>query len=196
MIELASPLSVLQEQHSDIKTGLASSYSWHWSSCYLVESTPQSWGYVLWAVHATHISRYIGDGFPVPLITAGLLDQWFGPQSFSQHVAGSTPGSITSPTAGLDTIYRLELASPLSVLQEQHSDMKTGLVGSSAWHWSSCLYIYIYMCMCVYIYMYIHIYIYICIYIYVHLCMYSYIYIYIYIYPLRAPLSPEANYGW
>ena len=22
---------------------------------------------------------YLGDGFPVPLITAGLLAQWFGP---------------------------------------------------------------------------------------------------------------------
>jgi len=50
------------------------------------------------AVDATHISRYIGDGFPVPFITANLLDQWFGLRSFSQHVAGSTPGSVTFPS--------------------------------------------------------------------------------------------------
>jgi len=26
----------------------------------------------------------MSDGFPVPLTTADFLDQWFGPQSFSQ----------------------------------------------------------------------------------------------------------------
>jgi len=42
------------------------------------------------------------DGLPVPLITADLLeDQWLGSQSFSQHVAGSTPGSVTFPSAAL-----------------------------------------------------------------------------------------------
>jgi len=41
-------------------------------------------------------TTYIGDGFPVPLITAVFLeDPWFGLQSFSQHVAGSTSGSVT-----------------------------------------------------------------------------------------------------
>jgi len=40
--------------------------------------------------------------FLLPLITADFLDQWFGPQSFNQHVAGSTPGSVTFPSVGLD----------------------------------------------------------------------------------------------
>ena len=34
------------------------------------------------------------------LITDDLLDPWFGPHSFCQHVAGSTPGSVTFPSAG------------------------------------------------------------------------------------------------
>jgi len=42
------------------------------------------------------------------IITADLLDQWFGPQSFSQHVAGSTPGSVTFPSAGFDTMHTLQ----------------------------------------------------------------------------------------
>ena len=40
-----------------------------------------------------------------PLITADLLDQWFGPQAFSQHIAGSAPGSVRFPSAGR-RIYR------------------------------------------------------------------------------------------
>jgi len=42
----------------------------------------------------------IGNGFPVPLITADLLGQWFGPQSFSQHVASSSHGSVKFPSTG------------------------------------------------------------------------------------------------
>jgi len=46
--------------------------------------------------------RYIGDGFPASLIAADLLDQWTGPQCFSQHVAGSSPGCVTFPSVGLE----------------------------------------------------------------------------------------------
>ena len=50
---------------------------------------------------AEHMRCY----FLRPLITADRLDTWFGPQSSSQHVADSTPGSVTFPSASFDYRY-------------------------------------------------------------------------------------------
>ena len=47
----------------------------------------------------TYIPIYCGCSFPRPLITADLLDKWFGPQAFTHEVVGSTPDSATHEQA-------------------------------------------------------------------------------------------------
>jgi len=99
----------------------------------------------------------------VPLIKADRLDQWFGPQPFTQRSWVRLP-ALSHPHWRVLTGNLLHAAAHLRV----NSNICIYVY--------MYIYIYIYMCVCVCVCVCVCIYVYVYMYIYVYVCMYMYIY--------------------
>jgi len=84
----------------------------------------------LWAVAATHVSRYIGDGFQYHSSQLIFSDQWYGPQSVTQRTRVRLSVLSHSHRQVLDTYL-----SPLTIDRYPHTNRATEKM-LRPWSWS------------------------------------------------------------